>query len=132
MTCTTHGHLAIADHVAKDPIAAGAAERLAHRHSFIYISGPNQRLCRPLSLQELQNDSGGDVSSDGGSPTAARDSGDSAAAAADDANMQQRISGSGGGLTKRISGRFSQEAFAAKEQELSFLQQRCMQFEVCS
>lgn len=41
----------------------------------------------------------------------------------------QRASGTGS-LTKRLSGRFSQEAFAAKEQELSFLQQRCVQFEV--
>lgn len=75
------------------------------------------------------------MSSDGGSPTSASrgDSGDGAAGSpgADDAAKAQRISGSGGGLTKRISGRFSQEAFAAKQQELSFLQQRCVQFEVC-
>jgi hypothetical protein len=78
-------------------------------------------------LQELQNDSGGDVSSDGGSPTA-RDSGDGAVTPVSQARTQ-RASGTGS-LTKRLSGRFSQEAFAAKEQELSFLQQRCVQFEV--
>lgn len=77
--------------------------------------------------QELQNDSGGDVSSDGGSPTA-RDSGDGAATPVSQAKSQRAsVTGS---LTKRLSGRFSQEAFAAKEQELSFLQQRCVQFEV--
>ena len=78
---------------------------------------------RLVRTQELQNDSGADVSSDGGSPKG--DAGGSAAAPADKARV------SGGGLAaRRISGRFSQEAFDAKEQELSFLQQRCMQFEV--
>ncbi len=96
----------------------------------IFRSGFDARICQqhlhsPI-LQELQNDSGGEASSDGGSPTAG---------AAEVVDIQAdskaaRVSGSGGGLTKRISGRFSQEAFDAKEQELSFLQQRCMQFEV--
>jgi hypothetical protein len=67
------------------------------------------------------------VSSDGGSPTA-RDSGDGAVTPVSQVKTQ-RASGTGS-LTKRLSGRFSQEAFAAKEQELSFLQQRCVQFEV--
>ena len=67
------------------------------------------------------------MSSDGGSPTA-RDSGDGAVTPVSQVKTQ-RASGTGS-LTKRLSGRFSQEAFAAKEQELSFLQQRCVQFEV--